>query len=352
MKNEPQYLNIYKRLRKQIEIGDYRCGEKLPSKRVTADKFGVSVITAEHAYALLEDEGYIRAKQRSGFFCVYDAASSFSVGESDGVKAKEVLYTDGTFPFSLFAKTMRKVISDYAERILVKSPNSGCIELRTAIAKYLSRSREIAVTPDRIIIGSGAEYLYGLIIQAIGRDKKYAVEMPSYEKIKKVYEANGIAVENLPLYAHGIDSAALFSSNADVLHVSPYRSFPSGVTATAAKKREYLDWAASGDRLLIEDDFESEFSTLSKPVDTLFSLTDKDNVIYLNTFSKTVAPAIRTGYIVLPEKLCGLFNEKIGFYSCTVPTFEQYVLAQFLDSGDFERHLNRVRRKKRRESKQ
>ena len=153
----------------------------------------------------------------------------------------------------------------------------------------------------------------------------------------------------LPLGSDGIRSTALWDTDADILHITPYRSFPSGVTATASKRHEYLRWAEKADRYIVEDDFESEFSISKKPEETLFSHTTKDNVIYMNTFSKTVSSSLRVGYMVLPKHLVSLFNEKLGFYSCTVPTFIQYVLAELILGGDFERHINRVRRKKRKE---
>ena len=136
---------------------------------------------------------------------------------------------------------------------------------------------------------------------------------------------------------------------ASVLHTTPYRSYPTGVSASASKRHEYIRWSNANDRYIIEDDFESEFSVSSKPEDTLFALSDRDNVIYLNTFSKTVSPSLRIGYMVLPRKLVGEFDARLGFYSCTVPTFEQYVIARLLQNGDFERHINKVRRKKRKE---
>ena len=133
------------------------------------------------------------------------------------------------------------------------------------------------------------------------------------------------------------------------MHTTPYRSYPSGVSATASKRHEYIRWANLNDRYIIEDDFESEFSVFTKPTETLFSLSEHDNVIYLNTFSKTISPSLRIGYMVLPEHLVTPFNENLGFYSCTVPTFMQYVLTELINNGDFERHINRVRRKKRKE---
>ena len=191
--------------------------------------------------------------------------------------------------------------------------------------------------------------MYGLIIELLGRERTYAIESPSYQKIEQVYRAADTRCERLPLSDDGIDSSALSASDADVLHTTPYRSFPSGITATATKRHEYVDWAAAKEgRFIIEDDFESEFSVSSKPVDTLFALSDKGNVIYLNTFSKTVSPSLRIAYMVLPEALLPAFEERLGFRSCTVPTFEQLVLAELISGGDFERHINRTRRAMRR----
>ena len=183
----------------------------------------------------------------------------------------------------------------------------------------------------------------------LGREKTYAIESPSYEKIEQVYRAAGVRYELLPLSDDGIDGAALSGSRADVLHTTPYRSFPTGVTASASKRYEYINWSSSGDRFIVESDYDSEFSVSQKPADTLFVLSDRDNVIYLNTFSKTISPSLRVGYMVLPKRLVKIFEERLGFYSCTVPTFEQLVLTELLNSGDFERHINRVRRAKRRE---
>ena len=188
-----------------------------------------------------------------------------------------------------------------------------------------------------------------LLVDLLGRDKIYAFEDPSYEKIGKIYRATGVKYEKLPLSEDGIDSAALASSKADVLHTTPCRSFPSGVTASASKRHEYIRWADKAERFIIESDYDSEFAVAAKPADPIFALADKDNVIYLNTFSKTISPSLRIGYMVLPKKLVKPFEEKVGFYSCTVPTYEQFVLTELLNSGDFERHINRVRRAKRKE---
>jgi GntR family transcriptional regulator/MocR family aminotransferase len=139
-------------------------------------------------------------------------------------------------------------------------------------------------------------------------------------------------------------------SHAQILHISPSHHFPTGIITPVDRRQALLQWAKEGDRYIIEDDFESEFSVSTRPMETLFALSDQDNVIYLNTFSKTISPAIRVAYMVLPKKLVAPFEEKLGFYSCTVPTFEQFTLAELIEHGDFERHINRVRRRKRKES--
>ena len=242
---------------------------------------------------------------------------------------------------------MRKVISDFEKNVLERSPNLGCYELRKNISLYLGRSRGIYVSAEQIVIGAGSEYLYGLITSLLGRDNKFAIESPSYKQIEQVYETLGINFVKLKLGKDGLESSELWNSDANVLHVSPYRSYPSGVSASASKKHEYISWANADNRFVIEDDFESEFSVSKKPEETLFATSKLNNVIYLNTFSKTISPSLRVGYMVLPEKLSEKFNKKLGFYSCTVPTYVQYVIAELIANGDFERHINRVRRQKR-----
>lgn len=350
----PAYLQLYKQVRNDIVKGIYPFDSKLPSKRIVADEIGVSTVTVVHAYALLCDEGYIESRERSGYFVIFRSDDGFVASANE--KKYAIHHTNHhesptsiEFPFSVLAKTMRKVISDLGESILERSPNTGSIEFREAISHYLARSRGVYAEPEQIIIGSGSEYLYNLIVGLLGRNKVYAIEAPSYKKIEQVYSSSGVKLEKLPLDHDGIDSAALQNCHADVLHISPYRSYPSGVTASASKRHEYLRWAGQNDRFIVEDDFESEFSLSQKPEETLFSHTSNNNVIYMNTFSMTVSPSFRAGYMVLPKHLVATFEERLGFYSCTVPTYIQFVLAELISNGDFERHINRVRRAKRKE---
>ena len=369
---QPAYLQLYNQIREDITNGICPFQSKLPSKRYLASETGTSVITVQHTYDLLADEGYIESRERSGYYVIYkenelfpvaSAADEFSSADgtaSEPVDAAElheisdipirgpiVTPEQEQFPFNTLARKARKVLSEYGESLLVRSPNSGTVLLREAIAQYLARSRRMNVAPDQIVIGSGSEYLYNLIVQILGRKRTFALEDPSYEKIRLVYEASGVHCEMLPMDREGVRLGALRRSDASVLHVTPFNSYPSGITATASRRAGYIKWASSKDRYIIEDDFDSEFSMSTKAENTLFSLEPQRSVIYMNTFTRTISPAVRVGYMVLPAEQSAAMQEKISIYSCTVPVFTQHLLAELIRSGDFERHINRVRRRRR-----
>ncbi len=366
VEKEKRYLQVYEQVREDIISGRYPVGTKLPSKRVMAEAMGISVITIEHAYELLAEEGYIVPRQKSGYFVSFDdrdiyigaesrkatalarrgrtrneAAPDTSAetgGDATGIK------NEPRFSYSIYAKTVRRVLSEYDDYIMEKSPKNGMYELRSAIAKYLLRSRRLNISPDQIVIGAGAEYLYGIIVQTFGRELMYGLESPSYTKIAKVYTAGGANFKMLKLGKDGIESSELWDSGVKILHISPYRSFPSGVTASASKKREYLKWSRKNDGYIIEDDFESEFTPSRKPEETIFSLDKEGRVIYVNTFTRTIGSYARCAYMVLPQQMTALFTRETGFYECPVPTLDQLVIASLIESGDFERHINKVRR--------
>ena len=350
----PVYLQLYNQIREDIVNDVLRFDSKLPSIRALAEELGISTVTVEHAYALLSDEGYVESRERSGYVVSFRKADGFASTAKTTHKyhpATETKHAYPDFPLSVLSKTMRRVLTEHGDLLLEKSPNNGCAELREAIRQYLARNRGISVDTEQIIIGSGSEYLYEHIIMMLGRSHTYGIESPSYKKIEEIYHASEVSYELLPLSHDGIDSATLSNTTASVIHTTPYRSFPTGVSATASKLHEYVRWANQKNRYIIEDDFESEFSVSTKPTDTLFALSKNDNVIYLNTFSKTISPSLRIGYMVLPKHLVKTYEEKLGFYSCTVPTFMQYVLTELIDNGDFERHINRVRRGLRKQNK-
>lgn len=355
--SESRYYYIYKMIKKDIQEGNLKKGEKLPSKRALAEHLGVSLITVENAYQMLKEEGYIEARERSGnYVCEIHAMSRAQEQDrqlhmlpeqektaAGGHPSKEEI---SDFPYSLYFKTVRSVITTYGKKLMQRSPNEGCAILRNSIAAYLQRYRGVFAQPEQIIIGSGAEHLYGTVVRILGRDKVYGIEEPSYHQIRNVYEGMGAVCETLAMGTDGIKSELLKTTGADVLHVTPFHSYPSGVTATIGKRYEYLKWAGQNGRMIVEDDFDSEFFMPGKPVETLFMLDDSSLVIYINTFSKSLSPSVRMGYMILPRRLLGAYYETSGSFSCTVPVLEQYALAEFINKGYFEQHLSRVRRKR------
>ena len=346
-KDPPAYLSLYETIREEILSGIRPYGSRLPSRRVLARDRGVSAVTVDHSYELLCEEGYAESRPKSGYFVTYREEDGFSLPVRLPRAAAPSPVLPGSrdsFPFPTLARVMRRVLTDYGERILIRPPNTGCPELREALCRYLARNRGIRVQSDQLVIGAGAEYLYGLVVELLGPRRTYGIEAPSYKKIEQVYRARGVRLDFCSLGQDGILSEALRNTPASVLHITPFRSFPSGVTASASKRREYLRWVSVPDRYLVEDDYESEFSLLRKPEETLFAMSKGRNVLYLNTFSRTVSPSLRVGYMVIPRDLLPAFELRLGFYSCTVPAFEQYVLTELLNSGDFERHINRIRR--------
>ena len=368
MKKQPEYLNIYYKLRDQITSGAYDFGQRLPSKRQLSDTEHLSVITIGHAYDLLAEEGYVEARERSGYYVSYNDADPFlanapenaatqavrnnSLTDSSSLEKINAPYKEefvvppvANFPFLSYAKTVRRVLSDEGEKLFVKSENQGRIDLRQAIAAYLLRNRGMKVSPEQILVGSGAEYLYGIIVMMLGRDRIYGIEDPSYEMIEKIYAQNGASIEKLQMGPDGITSSALQRTKSGVLHVTPFHSYPSGATADASKRAEYINWAKHRDAFIVEDDYDSEFTVKTRREDTLFSIEPKRHVIYINTFSRTISHATRVGYMVLPSELCNELLSKVSFFSCTVPVLDQVVLRELLNSGEFERHINRVRRK-------
>ena len=352
------YEYLYNCIKQDILSFRLTPDEKLPSKRALSKHLDISTITVEAAYGQLMAEGYIYSVPKSGFFVSHIASSEKSPAtyeeDSDTYanESGEEYFADfvknsaanDTFPFSVWTKLMRETMSDEQKKLMVSSPSVGILELRKAVADYLYRFRGMKVSADRIIIGAGTEYLYSLIIQLLGRSKRYALEDPGYRKIYHIYKANEVDCVHVPLDENGVDVKKLEKTAADVLHISPSHHFPTGIVTPISRRYELLSWASkSPDRYIIEDDYDSEFRLLGKPIPPLQSIDVLEKVIYINTFSKSLTPTIRISYMVLPEALMKKYNETLSFYSCTVANFEQYTLASFIKKGYFEKHINRMR---------
>lgn len=353
-----KYWSLYSHIRGDILSGKLKCGERLPSKRTLAENLSVSVITVQNAYEQLLAEGYICAKERNGYF-VEDVLESFygdkreekeepqPISEQNSVKSYKVDFVKGSvpvslFPFSVWAKLMRGVLSDSAEHLLERVPCDGDMELKKAISAYLYRARGIDVSPKYVVIGAGAEYLYGVIVQLLGRDKLYALENPGYSRIAACYRLNGAECTYISVKDEGVCLGELEKSRADILHISPSHQFPTGAVTPATARAKLIGWAKRGGRYIIEDDYDSEFRLLGKPLQCMHSLSP-DRVIYMNTFSKTLAPSLRMGYMVLPPELYERYQQIFSHTANVVPLFEQRTLAAMIDGGHFERHINRLK---------
>ena len=345
----PLYEALYRCIRGDILSGALAPGQKLPSKRALAENLEVSKITVETAYSQLLSEGYICSREKVGYFV--EAVERHAPAPVPAMPRDEMppaplvdLTGSGTvrFPFSVWMKLQREVMLDYGEKLLLPMPNQGIPELRQAISRHLADFRGLHVSPEHILIGAGTDFLYNILIQLLGRDLSYAVEEPGYGKIRKIYAAGGVRCLSAPMDGSGVRPDTL--DDARVLHISPSHHFPTGLVTPVSRRLELLAWAVEREGYIIEDDYDSEFRFDAHPMPAMQSLDHSGRVIYMNSFSKSLAPSIRISYMVLPGKLMEKFQRQLGFYGCTVPSFEQYTLARFLSRGHFEKHINRMRK--------
>lgn len=355
----PLYEHLYRCLKKDIESGLLKADTRLPSKRAFAKNLGVSTVTVQGAYDQLRSEGYIHSEPKHGYFVeaierkVTSETTALSpipeklppVPEPPCVRFElSGNHTDpACFPFSVWAKLMRETAGDRAV-LLTRYQTGGMPELQRAVAKHLAAFRGFSPDPAQIIIGAGAEYLYGLVIELLGSNKLYCLENPGYRTIERVYRSHGAHVTFAGLDESGLRVSDLIKSGASIVHVSPTHHFPTGIDMPAARRYELLAWAAqSPNRFIIEDDYDSEFRLVGRPIPALQSIDTEGRVIYINTFSKTLASTVRLAYMVLPPSLLSVFRERLGFYASTVSNFEQSAVAKFIERGYFEKHINRMR---------
>ncbi len=348
----PLFQSLYQAIRQDIEKGVLVAGSKLPSKRQYALDLQISLSTVEQALDILEQEGYIVAKPRQGYFVL---PGNQRLEERNGFQMKDLepdtANPDPDFPVSLWFKTMRLVMSRDQSFLTQISPAPGSARLRNVIARYLYKNRQMAVQPHQIVIASGAQELYAILCRMFKQDFDVAIENPGYPVIEHIYTSSNARIERLPLDEDGIEPKALFQATSHFLHVSPFSSFPAGIMASPARRRLYLSWIDQRQGYLIEDDYNSEFFQHGPVLQTLYALDSTKRVIYLNTFSKSLSPSLRLGYMVLPESLLDQYEKTAGKLACTVTMLEQFTLAEFIENGSFERLIVRRRRHQRGASK-
>lgn len=357
------YEQIYEHIRDEIKSGRIAYKEKLPSTRSLASYLQVSRSTAELAYEQLLSEGYIESVPYKGYFVsrleeLYQFSSEFrdeekninkSTEKEDGERCKVDFSPNGLtmieFPFGTWRKITKNILSQDKKELFLPGKAQGDEELRTTIARYLHASRGVNCEADQIVVGAGNDYLMLLLRYIFGEDIRIAFEEHTYPRAFRIFGLFAQKVITVPWDEGGICVEEVQNSDANMVYVMPSHQYPTGIVMPIGRRRELLNWAAqSSQRYIIEDDYDSEFRYRGKPIPSLQASDSAEKVIYIGTFSKSIAPAIRVSYMVLPRGLMKKYEENCAFFSSTVSRIDQTVLNEFIRDGYFERHLNKMRK--------
>lgn len=360
----PLYEQIYQYIKDEIRNGGLKAGNQLPSSRELAENLGVSRKTSQSAYEQLVAEGYLEVLPRKGHFVSQLEQTGFpekghakpdfrkeTVSAIENEKTYQVDFSPrgidlNDFPFSTWRKISREALQEEEKDMFLKGDPMGDMSLRAAIRDYLHHARGVNCEAEQILIGAGSEYLLMLLSRLIGSRSRIAMENPTYNQAYRVLSSMGHRICPVDVDQSGIMIPALRETGADAAYVMPSHQFPTGVVMQVKRRQELLLWAQEREeRYLIEDDYDSEFRYKGKPVPALQGMDQSGRVVYMGTFSKSIAPAIRVGYMVLPEKLLERYEQGFRFYSSTVSRLDQKILSEFISGGYFERHLNRMREK-------
>ena len=350
----PLYVQLYEEFRDKIIQGEYKTGSRLPSKRNLSADLNLSGTTIENAYEMLLDEGYIYSKPRSGYFVSQIEQLPITRKNEPKLIEKETkTYTyefktaqvDLThFPFAQFRQLSRKAFEDENTHLFMSGDKKGYWPLRQRIAQYVFNSRGVKCTPNQVIVGSSTEQLSELLTEIL-KTSRFLIENPSYPPIRNVLEKKSIEYQNVPVIENGIDMDIVEQSDYEIVYVTPSHQFPTGEVMSIDNRTRLIKWAnKSSDRYIVEDDYDSEFRYFKKPLPALQSLDTKNKVIYVSTFSKSLFPAVRIAYMVLPVHLIQTFQTLKYKESSTVPLHMQWIVSEFLSSGKFDRHLNKMRK--------
>ena len=355
---KPMYEQIYEYIKEEIRKGSLAAGTRLPSTRILAEHLKISRSTSQMAYDQLVSEGYIETIPCKGYFVLKidelvevepETKMGFLVEPEQQEAELDVDFSPRgidltSFPYNTWRKVTRATLMDDDKEMFLTGSPQGEPGLREAIRGYLHSARGVNCTVDQIIIGAGSEYLMMLLTQILGTSRTIAMENPTYRQAYRVFESLGCQMKPVEMDAHGMNVRLLEESGADIAYVMPSHQYPMGVVMPVKRRQELLSWAGRGEkRYLIEDDYDSEFRYRGKPVPALQGMDIQGKVIYMGTFSKSIAPAIRVGYLVLPAPLLAVYKRKCGFYASTVSRIDQKIIYQFLTEGHYERHLNRMR---------
>lgn len=354
---KPLYEQIYAHIQNEIRTGGLCAADRLPSTRVLAEHLKVSRSTTQLAYDQLLAEGYIEARPCQGYFVahieelVVVEARNVEI-ETDSQENRREFLVDfsprgidlDSFPYNAWRKLTRITLTDESRGIFTSGNPQGELNLRESIRSYLHSARGVNCRAEQIVVGAGSEYLLMLLSQVLGETKIIAMENPTYKQAYRVFESLGHTMIPIEMDENGMSACLLEDSDAEVAYVMPSHQYPTGVVMSVKRRQELLRWAKEAPgRYLIEDDYDSEFRYKGKPIPALQGMDANGCVIYLGTFSKSIAPAMRVSYMVLPKQLLRRYRQRVGFYASTVSRIDQNILYQFLSQGYFERHLNRMR---------
>lgn len=347
----PLYDQLYRHIVSRIRSGELRQGEKLPSKRRLAEHLGVSLTTVERAYGLLTEEGYLDARPRSGYrvspaLTALPAALRPSPAPPRPRETLDECFSTSAvdtslFPYSTWAKFSREAVYQNPE-LLQRGEGQGDWGVRSAISDFLHQYRGVNCTPEQVVLGAGLEGVMWVLLQLLPQ-AVFALEDPGYTSFRRLLDNLGRPWKPVPVDEKGTSVSALAQSGADVAYVTPSHQFPLGITTPVGRRGELLAWAYERPgRYLIEDDYDSEFRYSSRPIPAMQGLDQGGRVVYVGTFSRTIAPSIRVAYLILPPQLLEVYHARFGHASATVSRFEQEALCRFLTSGAYGRHLRRV----------
>ena len=350
----PLYHQLYRHIAAAIQSGTLSPGSRLPSKRRLCALAGVSMSTVEAAYSLLAAEGYVLAKPRSGYVCAHlllpDSDPPAPVLETAPVLSPSRWVYDcstsgvdtSVFPFSSWARITKEAVYENPG-LLQRGHPQGDFPLRSALGSLLAQYRGVRCSPEQVVVGAGADYLLTLLLQLLPEQKTIALEDPGYPAAYAAAALHGRQALPIPVDGEGMDRSALEQSGAGLAYLTPSHQFPLGVTMPAVRRSRLLHWAASApDRWLIEDDYDSEFRYSSRPIPALQGLDRAGRVVYMGTFSRSIAPAIRVADMILPPELLERYRSTFSHGVCTVSRFEQESLRRFLTQGLYGRHLRRT----------
>ena len=332
-------------LRSEIERGGMAAGERMPSKRQLAAHLGVSTATVEAAYGHLVSEGYCESRPRSGIYVSADRPRAGGAAQAEDTPIRWDFSTGAAdaehFPYATWARLMREVLSEQDTSLLLSGDPQGSPGLRAAIAGLTRRLRGVEVAPETVVLGAGTEVLVSSLVPVIGRERLFAVEDPGYSRVRRILVASGARIAPTPLCGGAIDVPKLYTSGAGAAYVTPSHQFPTGEEMTAAQRSALLRWARETGGVILEDDCDGEFRFSGTGAPALRAMDGGGQVVYMNTFARTLAPGLRLSFMALPPSLVERYRAL--HTACSVSGFEQETLRRFIAGGYLERHLARMR---------